>query len=98
MRKPIRSDTQRFQRELDNYRTTLADLSKDGEIDPFVGKQISFWMESARFFISELEIWDKLGDKAKYYVAVKKVQKALDQVDELIFQLIEEEGNDYEDE
>jgi hypothetical protein len=44
-------------------------------------------MESSRFLILELEIWDQIDNTAKCDEIIQKVQKALGHVDELIRQL-----------
>lgn len=35
------------------------------EDNEWLAKPISFWMESIRFLISEMEIWDQLHDRAR---------------------------------
>src|SRR5262245_920168 len=96
MRRAIRADVEKFRQELDTCRSIIVGLSKRRPTTSFLGKQLVFWMESARFLINELEIWDRLRDDAKYAATRHKLQKNLDYVNELVTQFIEEEGDDLE--
>lgn len=96
MRRSVRVDVEKFHRELDTYRSAVAELSKERLGTSFLEKQLIFWMESARFLISELEIWGKLGDNTKYDVVFNKLQKNLDRVDRLVTQLTEEQYRDFD--
>lgn len=94
MNKFVGFDTEKLQRELDAYKLTAIDLFENREINPFLDKQLRFWMESARFFIAELEIWYKMKNAEKCEAALTRAQKALDHVNELLTQLTEEDFED----
>ena len=91
MKQSVRADTEKFQRELNIYRSTLVELYKERHTQPssLLDRQITFWMESARFLISELEIWGKLGNETKYALTLNKVQQTFDYLNGLIAQLSE---------
>ena len=94
MKRPVRADLEKFHRELETYRSTIADLSKNRQETSFLDKQILFWMESARFLINELEVWGNLPDETRYDVTRNKLQKNLDYLNALISQLAEERGGE----
>lgn len=96
MSKPSKSDKHRFERELSHYRS-LAKANKsalDGK--PFLAVQINFWMESVRFLITELEVWEYMGNPTKYHETINKIDKALHYVHRLILYLEDENSQDYD--
>lgn len=56
---------------------------------------LDFWLESTQFCITELEIWDELGDREKYNETVKKLQKILNDLHQLMIRLTEEDYSNY---
>ena len=95
MSKFIRFDPEKLQKELDAYRSTAVSLYENREANPLIDKQLNFWLESARFFIAELAIWGKLKNEEKCEAALRRAQKALDHVNELLIQLSNEEFDGY---
>ena len=92
MRKSSWSDKEKFYRELRHYRSiaeTYIDLLEENSM---LTKQLVFYVESARFYIVQLDVWDKRGDRQRYEEAVHGARKNLDHVRELIIELI---GEDY---
>ena len=73
-----RSEIVRLQRELDHIHSFVRTQKRRLEENPLFEQQIRFWAESTRFLITELEIWDRMGETMKCRVTVLKVQKALD--------------------
>ena len=94
MSKFVGFDPEKLQRELDAYRSTTVELAESRESNPFVDTQLRFWLESAWFFIAELDIWEKMKNVEKGEAALGRAQKALDHVNELLIQLTEEEFRD----
>jgi len=89
MSKSYKSEAEKFHRELDFYRATARSNKPRLEDNPFLEKQITFWIEGTRFFISELEIWDQLRDAEECEKTIHKIQEALDRMQRLIDQLVE---------
>ena len=94
MKKSVREDTERFKQELAHCRSVVAGLTKRRQETSFTEKQLTFWMESARFLITELEIWGKLGNDAKYEVAIHRIRKNIEYVRKLMAQLADEQDRD----
>ncbi len=90
MSKSNRSELEKFNDELDTYRSIAERNRHRLDEEPLLDKQLSFWFESTRFLISELEIWNQLGNNEKYEETVVKTQKVLDRVHALIIRFIEE--------
>jgi hypothetical protein len=89
MSKSFRTDSKRLRRQLKNYRS-VADKNKDSlDKQPLLGQQLRFWMESARFCTTELEIWNEAGNPTKSDHALKKAQECFGHVDALITQLLD---------
>lgn len=90
MKRPTRSDQEQFRRELEIYSSTITELAKRRQETSFMEKQTIFWTESARFLITELEIWDKMREDTRYDATVVKIQKIFQRLNGLINQLTEE--------
>jgi len=89
MSESYQSDIERLNRELDRYRS-IAKINKASlEENIWVAKQFIFWVEGTRFLISELEIWERVGNSNKCEETVRKIQHALDHLHELLDQLEE---------
>lgn len=62
--------------------------------DPTLGKQLDFWMESAKLLEKEMEIWEETGNVLKYDQTVERMNKVLGILQELIDQLNDETGEE----
>ena len=60
--------------------------------DPALDKQIIFWIQSVHFLISEAEIWDRLGNSKNYAETIHRLQRAMDNVYQLIVRLLEKDN------
>jgi hypothetical protein len=98
MKQSIRTETDKFRRELDRYQAKLASFSGAGRETSFLEKQLVFWIESARFLVNELEIWGNVGADTKYKATFQKVRNNLDYVHELIAQLAKEQARNTDNE
>ena len=87
MSKYIRLDIESFNKELESYRITVVKNKASLSSKPWLEKQIFFWMESTRFLISELEIWNELGDHVRCAETTVRIQKALERVSMMMQQL-----------
>ena len=70
-------------RELERVRSKAQEHQRRHE-DPLLDKQLDFWIESARFSISELEIWDGLGDEIKCHRAAVRARDCLNNIRKLL--------------
>lgn len=86
MNEPPPSDQEDFQQELDALRLILQkNLQKlKHHENPALGKQLDFWIESAKFLKTEMEIWEKVGNVSKHEQAVERMRKVLGILQELI--------------
>jgi hypothetical protein len=64
MSKSSKKEWEKLFLELDRVRS-MPHLDKRRQEDPLFNTQLNFWIESVRFCITELEIWDKQVDFAK---------------------------------
>ena len=87
MSKPNRPEIEGFHRQIETCRSIVARNKDLLEEDAWLEKQITFWTESTRFLITELEIWDQQGNSDKYQLTITMLQKSLDRLHELIRQL-----------
>ncbi len=87
MNQQIRLHIERFDQELESYRLFVIQNKELLKRNPWLERQITFWTESARFLIAELEIWNDLGDHAKCNEVIVRAQKALNRLYKLIGQL-----------
>jgi hypothetical protein len=87
MNEPTPSDQEDFQQELDALRTLLQKNLQKLQQDPFLGTQVEFWMESAKFAKKNMEIWGEAGNAYKHQQAVERMRKVLDVLEQLIDQL-----------
>ncbi len=86
MNKYVRLDMESFKKELESYKNIVIKNQEFLKSQPWLEKQIFFWMESTRFLISELEIWNQLDDPAKCAETTVRIQKALERVNKMIQQ------------
>ena len=96
MNEPSPSDQEDFQQELEALRLILQrNLQKLKQHEnPMLGKQLNFWIESASFLRTELDIWEKVGNVAKREQAVERMRKVLDILQELVNSLNDGEGQE----
>lgn len=87
MSKSNRPEIEEFHRQMETCRSIVTRNKDLLEEDIWLEKQITFWTESTRFLITELEIWDQHGNSDKYQLTITKLQKSLDRLHELIRQL-----------
>ena len=87
MNKYVRLDVEGFKQELESYRKIVTKNQEALDSKPGLEKQIFFWMESTRFLLSELEIWNELGDDAKCAETTVRIQQVLGRLHKMIQQL-----------
>ena len=93
MNEPPLSDQDDFQEELEVLRSILKkNLHKLNE-DPFLGTQLEFWMESARFLEINLEIWESVGNAYKHEQAMERMRHVLEVLQQLIDKLNHDSGD-----
>ena len=94
MNSSAQSDKERFERELSHYRSLAKTNKRELDGKPFVSVRLSFWMESVRFLITELEIWDYMRNAARYEETINKIHKAFHYIHRLVLYLDEENYDD----
>ena len=87
MNKCVQSNIEKFDQELEGYRLFVISNKELLKQNLWLERQITFWMESSRFLIAELQIWDELGDSTKCAEVTARAQKALSRLFRLIEQL-----------
>lgn len=93
MNEPPPSDQDDFQEELEALRSILEENLHKLKDDPFLGTQLEFWMESARFMETNIEIWEDAGNSYKHEQAIERMRKVLDILQKLIEQLNHDSGD-----
>lgn len=93
MDNPPPSDHDDFQDELDSLRLILQKNLQKLKQDPFLGTQVEFWLESAKFMETNIEIWEEAGNTYKRQQATERMRKVLDVLQQLIDQLNEGSGD-----
>ena len=93
MDKPPPSDQDDFQQELEALRSILQKNLQKLKDDPFLGTQVEFWMESARFMEINLEIWENMGNTYKHEQAMERMRHVLEVLQQLIEQLNNDSGD-----
>jgi hypothetical protein len=88
------SDQDNFQQELDALRLILKQNLHKLKEDPFLGTQVEFWLESAKFMETNLEIWEDTGNAYKHQQAMERMRKVLDSLQQLINQMNNHSGDD----
>lgn|SRR5690242_6514243 len=78
---------EKFDQELESHRLFTIKNKELLQKNPWLDKQITFWMESTRFLVAELEIWDRLGNETKCAEVITRAQKSLDRLYRLIEQV-----------
>lgn len=83
------SEIAKFNQELAQYLSVANRNKQQLENSRMLAKQIVFWTESAKFLITELEIWDRFENEEKCEKSILKIQRALDRLHDLVTQLDE---------
>ena len=94
MNEPPPSDQDDFQEELEILRSILRKNMQKLDHDRFLGTQVEFWMESARFMETNIKIWEDTGNAYQHAQAVERMRKVLDILQELIRKLNEDSGEE----
>jgi hypothetical protein len=94
MNEPSPSDQEDFQQELEALRQLLQKNLQKLKQDPFLGTQVEFWMESAKFMETNIEIWEEAGNAYKHQQAMERMRKVLDILQQLIEQLNGQSGEE----
>jgi hypothetical protein len=76
MRKSFQDEINRLSFELERLRVAVH-RRKQQPHEPWLDKVLDFWLESARFRIAELGIYNEEGDMATCDKAARKAQEAL---------------------
>lgn len=97
MKKSAPSDKQQFYRELAEYRATLEQHIDVLAENSILSRQLIFLMESAKFYIAQLDVWEKSGDIQRYEEAIQGARKNLDQLRELIIQMFGQDHKEADD-
>lgn len=96
MSSSARSDKEHYGRELDHFRSLAKANKRLLEGKPFLAVHLNFWMESIRFLITELEVWEYVGNRTKYAETISKLDKALNHIHRLILYLDDQNDVDPE--
>ena len=94
MNDPSSSNPEDFQQELEALRAILRKNLKKLKLDPFLGTQVEFWMESAKFTETNIEIWEREGNQYQRQQALERMRKVLKVLQELIDQLNDGSGEE----
>ncbi|MGE5462471.1 MAG: hypothetical protein ACM3PS_03895, partial [Syntrophothermus sp.] len=86
------SDEEDFQRELNALRSLLEENLKRADPDPFLGTQLQFWLESARFLEKYIEVWYFVGNLNKRDEAREKLRRVLYILLEVFIKLSNDSG------
>jgi len=87
MSKPLKSGIQRLQRDLYEHYITLGNNKDRLEKRSWLKKPLSFWMESVRFLISEMQMLDEVGNHTQGEQAFKRARAAMYHVNQLMIEL-----------
>jgi len=83
MSKSLKTESEKLSLELEKIRS-IAQERGHRQKDPLFNTQLTFWMESVRFCITELEIWDKEGDTERCNQIIHRARECLDRLHQLI--------------
>ncbi len=84
MHEPSPSDQEDFQEQLEILRSILKKNLERAKQDRLLGTQLEFWMESARFLETDIEIWEHAGNTYQRNKAVEQMYKVLEILQQLI--------------
>jgi hypothetical protein len=94
MSQSSRSVKEQLSRVWDEYFLILQMNSDILEDNPDVAARIGFRMESAKFYISQLEFWGRTGDMQRFEEIADQARKSLEDVYQLIDAFIERYEDD----
>lgn len=87
MNKDVQLNIERFDQELEGYRLLVIKNKEILKDNPWLDSQITFWMETTRFLIAEVQIWDQMGNSIKCEEVTVRVQKSLNRLFRLTEQI-----------
>lgn len=91
-----RAEIKQLAAELDRSRSLLKKTKLWLEDDPVIDKHLSFWLESAQFLITELEIWEDLKNETKYEETLIRVRNVLSYIHQVLTQFGEKDHNHHD--
>jgi Zn-dependent M32 family carboxypeptidase len=91
---PAPSDPEDFEKELEILRAILQRRLHRLNEDARLGKQLDFWMKSAEFAVTSMEIWEEAGNQDRFDEAAQRMKKVLETLQKLIEQLGDEPGEE----
>lgn len=91
---PALSDPEDFEKELEILRAILQRRLHRLNEDARLGKQLDFWMKSAEFAVTSMEIWEEAGNQDRFDEAAQRMKKVLETLQKLIEQLGDEPGEE----
>jgi Zn-dependent M32 family carboxypeptidase len=89
---PAPSDPEDFEKELAVLRAILRRNLQRLNQDARLGKQLEFWMKSAEFAVTSMEVWEEAGDQDRFDEAEQRMKRVLETLQKLIEQLGDEPG------
>jgi hypothetical protein len=87
MNKPLPSDPDDFQQQLEILRSLLQENLKRAREDPLLGTQTEFWLESARFLELNIKIWDEAGNAYMENQARERMRNVLEVLQDIVNRL-----------
>lgn len=87
---PAPTDPEDFEKELEILRAILHRRLHRLNEDARLGKQVDFWMKSAEFAVTSMEIWEEAGNQDRFDEAAQKMKSVLETLQKLIEQLGDE--------
>lgn len=91
---PAPSDPEDFEKELEILRAILRRHLHRLNEDARLGKQLDFWMKSAEFAVTSMEIWEEAGNQDRFDEAAQRMKRVLETLQKLIEQLGDEPGEE----
>ena len=91
---PAPSDPEDFEKELEVLRAILRRNVQRLNQDARLGKQLEFWMKSAEFAVTSMEIWEEAGNQDRFDEAAQRMKRVLETLQKLIEQLGDEPGEE----
>ncbi len=84
MNEPSSSDQEDFQEQLEILRSILQKNLQQAKQDRLLGTQLEFWLESAKFLETDIEIWEHAGNMYQRNKAIEQMYKVLEILQQLI--------------
>jgi hypothetical protein len=84
MNEPSPSDPEDFQEQLDILRSILQKNLERAKQDRLLGTQLEFWLESAKFLETNIEIWERAGNVDQRNRSIEKMRKVLEVLQQLV--------------